>query len=69
MTGNKSPRTRVYNDGVFVIASDETATSVTISGRIVGGGQLKTNADPAKAGGAFSWSLEIDPAPRVWPKK
>ena len=69
MKGNNSPRTRVYNDGVFVIASDETATSVTISGRIVGGGTLKTNADPKKAGGAFSWSLEIDSAPTVWPKK
>ena len=69
MVGNKSPRTRVYNDGVFVIASDETATSVTISGRIVGGGALKANADQAKAGGAFSWSLDIDPAPKLWPKK
>ncbi len=69
MKGNKSPRTRVYNDGVFVIASDETATNVTISGQITGGGTLKANTDPAKVGGAFSWTLEIDPAPKVWPKK
>lgn len=69
ISGNKSPRTRVYNDGVFVIGADETASSVNISAKIIGGGKLKTNADPTKAGGAFTWSLVVKPAPQIWPKK
>ena len=69
ITGNKSPRTRVYNDGVFVIGADETSSSVNISAKIIGGGTLKANADASKAGGAFTWSLVVKPAPQVWPKK
>lgn len=68
VTGNNSDRTRVYNDGTIVIAADETATTIKIGGKIVGGGTLKAAAGGNKAGGEFEWAVKITPSKALWPK-
>ena len=66
--GNNSDRTRVYNDGTIVIAADETATTIKIGGKIIGGGTLKAASGAVKAGGEFEWDVKLDVQKPLWPK-
>lgn len=67
--GNKSARTRAYNDGTIVVGSDETSSSINVTFKPVHA-NLKAAAGGKKAGGEATWTLYIDaPAKGLWPKK
>lgn len=70
VAGNTSTRTKIYNDGTLVVGADETSKSITVSGRITGGGTLKAAAGGTKAGGEFTLSVGIDTDGKnvIWPK-
>ena len=70
VAGNTSTRTKIYNDGTLVVGADETSKTITVSGRITGGGTLKAAASGNHAGGEFTLSVGIDTDGKnvIWPK-